>query len=373
MDAAKDNADHGTPLFSPQEVFLEGPHHDLVFARELSPRGERVLLKTLRHPEPLSADVLQERRALVAAEHAHLEALADIALFPSPLGLLRWPTERDGEEPVVAYAFLEGETLSRSIARQGTPELATWLPAARSLIERIGQAHERRYVLRALQPDHVILAAGGARLVGAGVLTLRQTRPVLSRLGTDPLWSAPEIESETSGAFLTPRADVYSIGLLLAYWATGERPTGDANAPLRASTWEALGAAHEGLRLLVAHCLQPFHKNRLANAGRVATFLDMESLPSARTPGFAEVALAAPWLDPSRHLSDRVGNLSPGPLVSRPPAQPPDAGAQAATPAAPTAPQGASTQGQRPFWVFSLLVALLALASLAWRMCSAMS
>lgn len=299
-----------------EHAFLSaGETYDWVSARDAESDDQPVVLKAIRVPDDATAEEAEAFQELLTTEAAFLSLEESHALFPRLVAR----TTLEGS-PVLALERVEGLALDQWLAQhhpEGAP-LDVALPMLRELFHGIGALHAVGWVGRTFRPDHVRVTENGLRLHGSGRWIRRQGRPTRGRLATDALWSAPEIERETSGTFLTPRADVYGLSLLMAFWLTNTRPTGHPETPLTPVGWERLGRAHEGIRLLVAHGLQPFHKHRLANAERIASFLELDALPTSTTPGFGEVALLSPWKIAYGGVASTSKGLSPGPLVSRP-------------------------------------------------------
>ena len=227
-----------------------------------------------------------------------------------------------GRETLVAYRWIDGETLRSKVAGEhptGLP-IASLLTVLRDVAQALSDLHRAGFVHRCLSPEHVIVTpAGRAVLIGLGNAAKKAGRPSEFKRSVDDAYSAPEVRDERSGRFNTPRADVYGFGLLASYAATGERPTGSVHAPLTRAAFDRLADLPEGISLLIARCLQPLQKNRIGSMRQILPLLeDQDSLPKPDTPGFGPLALIAPWLDDDGPGALRVGHLSPGPLVDRP-------------------------------------------------------
>lgn len=221
---------------------------------------------------------------------------------------------------ILATQWLSGTTLMRYIRAKypsGAP-LALGLRWAREITEDLAKLHENGLVHRNLTPSNILITDDERALViGFGSIQPRESRPSQLFEGVHEKFSAPEIIRELGGSFITPKADIYSMGGILAFIFSGKDLTTSPEAPVSVDAWTALGEFPDGIRLLVAHCMQPMHKHRLTDASELLPFLTEENLPTKFTHPFGGVYLAAPWLGSGDE--SRIGNLSPGPLVSRNP------------------------------------------------------
>lgn len=247
----------------------------------------------------------------------------------------------DGVEPVVVYDRIEGRRLDAFVAAESPEGLPTEriLPLAADILAALHDLHERGFVHRCLAPEHVLVTPQGrAVVIGLGNCSLRNGPACAAKETTDEVYSAPEILSETSGRLSNPRADVFAFGMLLAFMATGQRPTGNPAGPLTRTAYHRLVEGDRGIALIVARCIQPLQKNRVGVA-RLREVLQPGRLPDERTEGFGALALLMPW-GAADGVGLPVGHLSPGPLVDRPSAKP--------TPSDPTPPTQAQPTPAHP-------------------------
>lgn len=294
----------------------------------------RALVSASQHPDfPPGSEVAVRALATNADDDAQRERL--LALQQQTLGLLGLPHLRreletqSGSDAVIIHPWLPGQSLLRYVQGrypEGMP-LDKALTVARAIATQLVPLHDERLIYRSLSPEHIVIGEDEeARLIGFANPSDRQRRPVTIKTGTDERYSAPEIVRELSGQFLHPRADVYSFGALMSFLATGEPPTDQVESPVSIKAWQRMNELPEGYRLLVAHCMQPFHKNRKVNTKALLPYLQSaDTLPSRDSDGFGAIYLLAPWTGAANHAP--VGNLTPGPLVSRatPPAAMTDA------------------------------------------------
>ena len=301
-------AEDGTVLFSGLRVVSTSARYEIV-------RGIDAIDHT---PFAIKAPRFDEaQQACLALEQAVL--CTEGAGLPGEARLLN-ATVGDGApaQSVLVLPWVAGKRLDRYVAENGPtgldPEVAIGI--ARDVHSALEALHAAGFVHRRVCPEHVLVdAEGRATLIGMSHATARSSaHPGGGTFESDP-YAAPEIQRELSGRFNTPRADVYALGMLLAYAATGERPTGNVSAPLTRTGFLRLYDQPEGIGLLIGRCTQPLQKNRISMRG-LGEWLRADALPTRSSPGFGPLELIAAWA--ARDPADMaVSTLSPGPLVNR--------------------------------------------------------
>lgn len=157
-----------------------------------------------------------------------------------------------------AGPYVPALTLAEAIGTTGPlPERAVRILGA-GIAETLSRVHATGAVLQGLAPRTVLLAGDGPRLTAFGPLgaaAAAEARPggqLSVRLG----YLTPE---QVAGEEPGPASDLFVLGLLLAYAATGTTPLADGpaaeGAERIARTAPELGAVPEELRDLVARCL----------------------------------------------------------------------------------------------------------------------
>ncbi|MET9553041.1 PQQ-binding-like beta-propeller repeat protein [Streptomyces sp. NPDC006645] len=207
--------------------------------------------------------------------------------------LLDSRTDAAGQDMLwTATAYVPALTLGEAVASAGPlPERSLRILGA-ALAETLSRVHATGAVLHGLAPDTVTLAADGPRLTAFGALGAAASAEAAEdgRLSVRLGYLTPEqLEGEEPG----PPADIFVLGLLLAYAATGTTPLADgppdAAADRIAHGTAELDGVPEELRPIVARCLAKEPGER-PTAGAVAAELALE--------GAAAAAGAAPdgWL-----------------------------------------------------------------------------
>ncbi|MFG3494867.1 PQQ-binding-like beta-propeller repeat protein [Streptomyces sp. NPDC047928] len=226
-----------------------------------------------------------------------------------------------------ASAYVPALSLGESVALAGPlPERAVRVIGA-GLAETLSRVHATGAVLQGLSPDTVLLAVDGPRPAAFGPLGAAvsvEARPggqVAVRLG----YLTPE---QVAGAEPRPPSDVFVLGLLLAYAATGAAALGDA-ADI-ASAEPDLGSVPDAVRPLIARCLAKAPEDR-PTAGEVAAGLALEGAAALARGGWLPAplatALAAEAATAAGLVRGTVRLAIPTPRTgTAPPSQAPDTG-----------------------------------------------
>ena len=178
--------------------------------------------------------------------------------------------DRTASPPWFATAYVPGLTLNEAVGVHGgpLPADALWL-LLREAASGLAAVHAMDMVHRDLKPSNVMLTLDGLTLIDFGVArAAEQSR--LTRTGMvvgTPAYMSPE---QASGAGSSSGAvDVFALGSVLAYAATGRPPFGEesGHAVLYRIVHEEpdLGAVREldpDLADVVAACLDKDHEGR---------------------------------------------------------------------------------------------------------------
>ncbi|MFG3475275.1 serine/threonine-protein kinase [Streptomyces sp. NPDC047980] len=204
----------------------------------------------------------------------------------------------DAPVPWVATGFVAGPALGAAVAEHGPLPEHTVRTLGAGLAEALAAVHALGLVHRDVKPSNVLLTLDGPRLIDFGIARATDGTASLTTTGVSvgsPGYMAPE-QIVGSGE-VTGAADVFSLGAVLAYAATGTAPfPGDSSAALLYKVVHEepeLGALTGELRELVAGCLAKDPAARPAPAGLVRRL----------APAGAGALVAAGWL--------------PGPLVEQ--------------------------------------------------------
>ncbi|MGW2261366.1 protein kinase domain-containing protein [Streptomyces sp. NPDC001780] len=165
----------------------------------------------------------------------------------------------EAEQPWMATTYVEGRTLAQHIATEGPLNGAELRRLAIGLAEALRDIHRVGVVHRDLKPSNVVLSPEGPRVIDFGISRAadQQTLTMTGRvIGTPPFMSPEQLQAPRG---VGPRSDVFSLGTLLVYSATGQGPF-DADSPYMTAYQvvheePSLGAVPVALRAVVESCL----------------------------------------------------------------------------------------------------------------------
>src|SRR5690242_13675901 len=140
--------------------------------------------------------------------------------------------DADTEAPVpwLATAYITGSSLADAVARYGPWPAGPVLALAAGLAEGLLAIHSAGLVHRDLKPSNVLLAEDGPRVIDFGISRAAEAS-VLTQTGTvmgSPGFMSPE---QAQGRAVGPPSDVFSLGAVLTFAATGQGPFGTGATP----------------------------------------------------------------------------------------------------------------------------------------------
>ncbi|MFF2406330.1 protein kinase [Streptomyces sp. NPDC058092] len=174
-------------------------------------------------------------------------------------------SQTEGGRPWIATEYLSGPTLEQAITDHGPLDDAGVRALAGALASTLQEIHAAGLIHRDLKPANIVLTSSGPRIIDFGIarpehgLTLTTT----GQAPATPGYGAPE---QILGQRVGPSADVFSLGAVLVYAASGRQAYEGAH--VAAVQYEvvhgspALDAVPQALRPLIAPCLakEPAHR-----------------------------------------------------------------------------------------------------------------
>jgi hypothetical protein len=242
----------------------------------LSPAGRAVAVKVVNPDLAGDAEFLHRFGQEVAA------ARAVSGIYTAPVvasGLNESP-------PWLATAFVPGPSLDQVVSEHGPlPEPALW-PLLAGLTEALAAIHACGVVHRDLKPANVLLATDGPRVIDFGISRATDGTVLTAAgvvFGTPGFMSPEQAEGKPAG----PASDIFALGCVITYAATGAGPfgTGTAAAVLYrvVHAEAALDGVPLALREILSGCLakDPAARPAPAALGAAVAGRDHGTGPSA--------------------------------------------------------------------------------------------
>jgi serine/threonine protein kinase len=213
-----------------------------------SPGGRAVAIKVIR-PDLAEKRGFRARFAREVAAARGVSGMYTAAVVDA---------DPDAQLPWMATAYVEGPSLADAVEEHGPLPPEAVLSLAAGLAEGLQAIHRAGLVHRDLKPSNVLLASDGPRVIDFGISWagegVRLTDDGMT-VGS-PGYLSPE---QARGREVDEASDVFSLGAVLAYAATGEGPFGDG--PDQALMYRVvheppeLSRVPDELRWLIESCL----------------------------------------------------------------------------------------------------------------------
>ena len=293
-----------------------------------SPGGRPVAVKVIR-PELLAGQ--PSFRARFAREVAAARRVS--ALYTAPVV----DADPEAEMPWLVTAYVAGPSLADAVTGHGPLRAEVVRALAAALAEGLGQIHAAGVVHRDLKPANVLLAADGPRIIDFGISRAVEASALTGTglIVGSPAYMSPE---QAGGEEAGPPSDVFSLGCVLVFAATGAAPF--KGETLRALLFQVITAEPDlsglpaGLAQLVRRCLAKEPAQRPAPAEIVADLGPAGLLHDWLPPA---VAAALPGYSPAALGVIPPPGTGQAATQTRPPYQPPPAGPPASHQAGPLA------------------------------------
>ena len=184
------------------------------------PVALKVLRPTLAQEASARQRFLREAQAAAGLQSDHIVVVHQVG--------------EAGPTPYLAMEYLEGETLDHWRRRHGPPSAAELVRIATETAAGLAAAHARGLIHRDVKPGNIWLERrpGGdfrVKLLDFGLVLAAAGDARLTRQGTivgTPAYMAPEM---AEGRRVDDRCDLFSLGAVLYYLATGAAPFGGDN------------------------------------------------------------------------------------------------------------------------------------------------
>ncbi|NEB41952.1 bifunctional serine/threonine-protein kinase/ABC transporter substrate-binding protein [Streptomyces sp. SID14515] len=173
--------------------------------------------------------------------------------------------DTEAPAPWLATEFVPGPALSEAVGGGGPLPERGVRALGSMLAEALEAVHAAGLVHRDVKPGNVLLGLDGPRLIDFGIARALDDTVLTA---TDVIVGSPGFLSpeQAQGRRIGPASDVFSLGCVLVYAATGGRPfgTGPVEAMLFRTVHDPaeLGALPPGLRPVVEACLSKAPEDR---------------------------------------------------------------------------------------------------------------
>ncbi|MFD9036455.1 protein kinase [Streptomyces sp. NPDC059567] len=204
----------------------------------------------------------------------------------SPYAALLVDADADAAVPWLATEYVPGPSLAEAVTRAGALPVAAVRALGSALARALDSVHAAQVLHRDLKPANVLLGASGPKLIDFGIAQAFEATALTSTglVVGSPGFMSPE--HLIGSRAVVPASDVFCLGAVLAFAASGRGPFHDeemASVIFRISRADAeLDGVPEELRPVVERCL------RLDPAERPSAAELVERLG-------AEVPAAFPW------------------------------------------------------------------------------
>ncbi|MDT0566971.1 serine/threonine-protein kinase [Streptomyces sp. DSM 3412] len=204
----------------------------------------------------------------------------------------------EAARPWMATQYVPAPTLSDLVREEGPLDGVRIRGLALGLVEALRDIHRAGVVHRDLKPANVLMAEDGPRVIDFGISRAGDNLPltVTGRvIGTPPFMSPEQLRSARD---VTAASDVFSLGSLLVYAASGDSPF-KAESPYLAGyqvMFEApkLDAVPEPLRAIAERCLDKDPVRRPGLAELHGLFLELATSPGGGTGGASPTPTPVP-------------------------------------------------------------------------------
>ena len=268
--------------------------------------------------------------------------------------------EQEGALAFIVMDYVPGSTLARRLRETAGP-----LPAEEvtHVLRQVGSAlqyaHHEGYIHRDIKPGNIMLREDGTVLLADfGIARAAESATMTMGPAGTPAYMSPE---QIKGQELTPRADVYSLGVVLFEMATGQRPfSGD----------EGTGTSRIE-RVRDAHLqVEPPDPQRInPQLSRAAAAVILRALAKSADRRFQDVtSLVQAWEDALGLTHEPSANgraLGGAVAIARPKTERPASAPSSpvVVPAAGAHPQESQGRPRRGLWVAIAAVVLLGAAA----------
>jgi cell division septation protein DedD/predicted Ser/Thr protein kinase len=208
----------------------------------------------------------------------------------------------------LSMEFVEGETLLSKLRRGGRLSIHESLEIARQICAGLREAHLQGIVHRDLKPANIMLEQSGVvKIMDFGIAHLSQgNAQITGTIAGTPAYMAPEqVELKP----ISPRTDVYSVGLLIYEMLTGSKAfEGDTPIAIALKQIRKLPRRPREIvptlpaytEAVILKCLQKDPARRFQSVDELYTALATDGINGVSVPGCFSLKVRVPHLSANR-------------------------------------------------------------------------
>ncbi|MGW6159561.1 serine/threonine-protein kinase, partial [Streptomyces sp. NPDC055144] len=262
-DEQEDNADGGIKPLTAFDPVRIGPY--LLLGRLGAGGMGRVFLARSESGRTVAVKVVHEEHVSDERFRARFRREIDAAQrvgerYTAPV----LDSGPDDDPPWVATGYVPGLSLEQVVRRHGPLPTASVRAVADGLLRALKDIHDAGIVHRDLKPSNVMLTVDGTKVIDFGIARALETSaesPLTSTgmaVGSPGFMSPEQIQAQRVG----PKSDVFTLGSVLMYAATGRLPFGHEASNQHAVMFQIVqdepdldGVDDPALRALISRCL----------------------------------------------------------------------------------------------------------------------
>ncbi|MEU9999751.1 protein kinase [Streptomyces sp. NPDC050848] len=259
-----------------------------------------VAVKTVREDLEVDGDFRTRFRREITAARA----------VNSPYAAALRDADADAAVPWLATEYVPGPSLAEAVTRAGALPVAAVRALGAALARALDSVHRAQVLHRDLKPANVLLGASGPKLIDFGIAQAFEATALTSTglVVGSPGFMAPE--HLVGSRAVVPASDVFCLGAVLAFAASGRGPFHDeemASIIFRISRADAeLSGVPEELRPVVERCLRLDPAER-PTAAELVELLGAEVPTAFPWPG-GVLSLLAEYGDSARRIGEAAAS-----------------------------------------------------------------
>lgn len=170
----------------------------------------KILHEQFRRDEEFIGKFHREAQAAARLSHPHIVNIFDVGIF--------------GDDHYIVMEYVSGDTLKNLIHEKGHLSVEDALRIAREIAEALAMAHANQIVHCDIKPHNILMMENGhAKVADFGIAraVTESTMTYSDNVVGSVHYFSPE---QAKGSYITPKSDVYSLGVVLYEMLTGKLP-----------------------------------------------------------------------------------------------------------------------------------------------------